>query len=138
MGNREVVQSIYDAADTGDVGAIEKVLHDEVVLLEPAHHPAVLTDAEHRDPPGVWRGRDQVIVGVTKVFTALRLTGVDLHALVADGDRVVGILTVHGHDHRGEPYTMPLAETFKLADGKVIEIAAYYFDVTQLCTHAGV
>jgi len=137
MGNREVVQSIYDASQTGDVATIQRVLADDVVLFEPAHHPAVLADRDH-ETPGVWRGRDDVVIGITKVFTALRLAGVTLHTIVADGDRAVGLLDVKGTDHNGRPYSMPMAEVFTLADGQVTEIRAFYFDTTELCALAGV
>ena len=92
VDNRATVQTIYDAADIGDLGAIERVLADDVVLYEPLHHPAVLAD--DRPTPGVWRGRDEVLRGVGGVFAALRLTGVELETLVVDGDRLVGILDV--------------------------------------------
>jgi ketosteroid isomerase-like protein len=134
--NRDIVQSIYDAAQTGDVSAIERVLADDVVLFEAAHHPAVLS--EERETPGVWRGRGDVVDGITKVFGALRLAGVDLECVVADGDRAVGLLRVLGTDHEGQPYSMPTAEVFTLRGGKVTEIRAFYFDTAELCMHAGV
>jgi uncharacterized protein len=130
VDNRATVQTIYDAADIGDLGAIERVLADDVVLYEPAHHPAVLAD--NRPTPGVWRGRDEVLRGVGGVFAALRLIGVELETLVVDGDRVVGLLDVKGTDVDGKPYSMPLAEVFRVSDGKVTEIRAFYFDISQL------
>ena len=86
----------------------------------------------------VWRGRDEAVAGVTDVFTALRLRGVDLHRIVVDGDRAVGLLDVLGVDHEGNPYSMPMAEVFTLHDGKVTEIRAFYFDTVELCDRAGV
>ncbi|WP_422268638.1 nuclear transport factor 2 family protein [Mycobacterium sp.] len=124
------MQTIYDAAGIGDLAAIERVLADDVVLYEPVHHPAVLAQARPR--PGVWRGRDEVIRGVAEVFSALRLTGVDLETLVVDGDRVVGLLDVKDNDVAAKPYSMPLAEVFRVTDGKVTEIRAFYFDISQL------
>jgi ketosteroid isomerase-like protein len=103
MSNRSVVQSSYDAAQTGDVGAIERVLADDTVLLEPAHHPAILADPDRRGTPGVWRGRADAVAGITAVFGALGLRGVTLHGIVVDGDRAIGLLDVHGTDHRGSP-----------------------------------
>jgi ketosteroid isomerase-like protein len=136
MHNRDIVQSIYSAAETGDITAIERVLADDVVLFEPPHHPAVLGDT--RETPGVWRGRADVVDGITKVFTALRLAGVELETIVADGDRAVGLLTVLGSDHTSQPYSMRMAEVFTLSEGKVTAIRAFYFDTAELCTHAGV
>jgi uncharacterized protein len=135
MDNRAVVQTIYSAADTADLAsvdmaAIESVLADDVVLYEPPNHPAVLTD--DRATPGVWRGRDEVMNGIAKVFIAIRLTGADLETLVVDGDRVVGLLNAKGTDLAGNPYAMPMAEVFRVKDGKVTEIRAFYFDVAQL------
>lgn len=130
MDNRAVVQTIYDAADTGDMAAIERVLADDVVLYEPPHHPAVLVD--DRPTPGVWRGRDEVISGVGKVFAAIRLTGVRLNHMPVDGEWVVGLADFSGTDVQGAPFTMPLAEVFRVVDGKVVEIRVFYFDITQL------
>lgn len=135
MDNRAVVKTIYDAADVSDLAsvdmaAIEGVLADDVVLYEPLHHPAVLTD--DRPTPGVWRGRDEVMNGIAKVFTAIRLTGAALETLVVDGDRVVGLLEAKGTDLDGKPFAMPMAEVFRVTDGKVTEIRAFYFDVTEL------
>lgn len=138
MNTREVVQSIYDAAQTADLSAIERVLADDVVLHEPAHHPAVLGDAKPEGTPGVWRGREATMAGIGKVFGALRLTGADLQTIVVDGDRAVGLLNVCGTDHEGRPYSMPMAEVFTVSGGKVVEIRAFYWDITELCGLAGV
>jgi ketosteroid isomerase-like protein len=133
MEDRGPVQTVYDAAETADLAAIESVLADDVVLYEPVHHPAVLMDTEQSGQPGVWRGRDEAMVGIGKVFGALRLTGVDLEGIVADGSgTVVGLLEVKGTDTGGNPYTMPMAEVFKVSDGKVTEIRAFYFDIAEL------
>jgi len=135
VDNRAVVQTIYSAADASDLAsvdmaAIESVLADDVTLYEPLHHPAVLTD-DH-PTPGVWHGRDEVMKGIGKVFVAIRLTGVDLETLVVDGDRVVGLLLAKGTDLDGNPYAMPMAEVFRVKDGKVAEIRAFYFDIAEL------
>ena len=139
MGAKEdkaPVQTIYDAAETADLAAIESVLADDVVLYEPTHHPAVLKDTDAGDEPGVWRGREDAMAGIGKVFEALRLTGVVLQGIIADGSgTVVGLLEVNGTDTDGNPYSMPMTEVFKVSDGKVTEIRAYYFDIAQLGDH---
>jgi len=130
------VQTIYDAAETADLAAIESVLAHDVVLHEPVHHPAVLNETDESDEPGVWRGRDQAMVGIGKVFAALRLSGVELEGIVADGSgTVVGLLEVKGTDIDGNPYSMPMTEVFRVADGKVSEIRAFYFDIALLGAH---
>jgi ketosteroid isomerase-like protein len=138
MNTREIVQSIYDAAQTSDLAAIERVLADDVVLHEPPHHPAVLGGTAPGQEPGIWRGRDAAMAGIGEVFGALRLTGADLQTIVVDGDRAVGLLNVRGTDHEGNPYSMPMAEVFTVSGGKVVEIWAFYWDVTELCGLVGV
>src|ERR1700752_2584068 len=116
--DREPVATVYAAAETADLDAIANVLAEDIVLYEPAHHPAVL--ANPSDEPGVWRGHDAVMEGVAQVFGALRVTGGDLHKLIADGSgTVVGLLDLEGPDIDGEPYAMPMSEVFQVADGKV-------------------
>ena len=100
--------------------------------------PAVLADAEPEGTPGVWRGREAAMAGIGKVFGALRLTGADLQTIVVDGDRAVGLLNVCGTDHEGQPYSMPMAEVFTVSGGKVVEIRAFYWDITELCGLTGV
>jgi ketosteroid isomerase-like protein len=129
--DRAPVATIYAAAQTADLDAIASVLADDIVLYEPAHHPAVLANPSAE--PGVWRGHAAVMNGVAQVFGALRLTGVDLHRIMADGSgSVVGLLDLKGTDIHGRPYTMPMAEVFQVADGKVTEIRAFYWDIARL------
>ena len=131
--DRAPVETIYNAAETADLGAIASVMADDIVLYEPLHHPAVVMDTDDRDEPGIWRGRDEAMAGIGKVFGALRLTGVEMEGIIADGSgTVVGLLKVLGTDTDGNPYAMPMTEVFKVESGKVKEIRAYYFDITQM------
>jgi ketosteroid isomerase-like protein len=131
--DRAPVGAIYRAADTGDIAAINDALADDVVLHEPVHHPAILLDGQAQPEPGVWRGREQALAGIGQVFAALRLTGIDLETIIADGSgTVVGLLKIKGTTTNGNNYTMPMAEVFKVTDGTVTEIRAFYFDLAQL------
>jgi ketosteroid isomerase-like protein len=140
MNNREVIEQVYAAAKEGNEPVYRSLMAADCVLYEPPNHPAIRGTLEPQAPAAVWTGLDQVLRGIGQVFAALRLTGVTVHEIVADAnsERVIGLVDVHGTDHQGKPYTMPLAEVFLVRDGKVREVRAYYWDITRLCEHSGV
>jgi len=75
---------------------------------------------------GTFHGRGALQELFTRVMSAAGVTGIDMQQLTAGGDRVVALLElVLG----GPPEVrVPLAETFRVRDGKVCEIVPYYFD----------
>jgi ketosteroid isomerase-like protein len=123
--NRDVIRRLYAAVQSGDGPAIAELIADDCVLSQSGGHPV----------PGTWNGREQMMQGMSQVFAAIHNTGVTVHEIVADGpSRVIGLVDALGRDARGETYEMPVAECFKLRDGKVIEIRPFYWD--QLRLHA--
>ena len=138
MDNCVVVKAIYDAGQVADVKSIQALFADDIVLYEASNHPAILTDPEKRETPGVWRGLKDVMSGIGKIFGALNLTGIDVETIVSDGpERVVSVFVLKGIDHTGAPYSMPGVEVFKVSGGKVKEIRALYFDVALLNARLG-
>ena len=74
---------------------------------------------------GEYRG----VAAMRELFGKVRSTGVigiDMHQATAGGDWVVVLLDLL---YPGDPpVRVPLAEAFRLKDGKVCEIVPYYFD----------
>src|ERR1044071_4620319 len=111
--NREVVKRLYDAGKAGDMEGIGALVSADVLLVQSPGHPV----------PGRWEGRQAMLDGAGKVFEALHSTGIDVKEIVADGpERVIGLVEALGEDSDGNSYRMPVAETFLVRDGKVVEI----------------
>ena len=66
-----------------------------------------------------------------ELFAKVRATGVvgvEMHQATAGGDWVVVLLDLLYEGN--PPVRAPLAEAFRLQDGKVCEIVPYYFDTS--------
>jgi ketosteroid isomerase-like protein len=127
--NRAIIQRLYGAADAGDTATIESLIDDNCTLMQADGHPV----------PGTWHGRDSMMQAMARVFAVLHNSGVTVHEIVADGPtRVVGLVDARGTDTNGEPYAMPIAECFRVENGKVTEIRPFYWDLVRLRRLAGV
>ena len=127
--NRDVIRRLYAASNAGDNDTIDSLITDDVVLVQSGGHAV----------PGTWNGKPAMMQAMAEVFAALHNTGVDVHEIVADGPtRVIGLVDALGTDTDGNPYAMPIAETFKVRDGKVVEIRPFYWDQIELRRIAGV
>ncbi len=85
----------------------------------------------HRSRYVAVRGR---LSGPASVAETVRdrqgVVGLDIHEITAGGDRVVALLDLLLEG--APPVRVPLAETFRLRDGKVCEIRPYYYDPTPI------
>lgn len=114
-GNKTVVRKLYDVIREGDLEALAAMLADDMV--------------EHEELPGLEPNKDGVIQffrGMREAFPDLAM---DVDDLIAEGDRVFVRATMKG-THRGAfmgiPATgsnveVPLADFFRIRDGKVAE-----------------
>jgi uncharacterized protein len=120
---REIIRKLYAAADAGDMAGVRSMLAEDITLQQADGHPY----------PGTWHGIDDVMAAMGEVFARLRLTGITVREIVGDGgERVVGLVDSHGTDARGNSYTMPVAEFFLVADGRVRDIRPFYWDTARL------
>jgi ketosteroid isomerase-like protein len=126
QATREVVQTAYDGMCGGDIPKFLGQLADDCVLTEPPGHPA----------GGVYEGRDAIEAAFPALAGALGLRGVVVHHLLVDGDRAVGLLDMLCTGKDGTEYTMPLAESWLVRDGKAVEIKPYAFDLVELANRA--
>jgi ketosteroid isomerase-like protein len=114
--NLQLVQALFDATGKGDWATAETMLTSDFFVTEAGTLPFA----------GTYRGRGALQELFTLVMSAAGVTGLNVQQLTAGGDRVVALVElVLG----GSPEVLvPLAETFRIRDGKVCEICPYYFD----------
>jgi ketosteroid isomerase-like protein len=113
--NRDIVLALFAATGRGDWAKAETLMTADVVVLEADSLPFA----------GVYRGAQ----AMRELFAAVRSVGVvglEMREATAGGDWVVMLLDLL---LEGPPVVrVPLAEAFRLKDGKVCEIVPYYFD----------
>lgn len=116
---------LYEIAGQADWPGMSEVLAPDVVMYE----------ADSLPYAGEYRGIDAVIEGLKRIFyQELEMTRLDLEAILADGDRVVSMLTLGGTARTtGKPFTMRLIEAFEInPDGLVASIRPYWWDTHNL------
>jgi len=113
--NRQAVLSLYKATGKGDWEKAATLMTEDILIREASTLPFA----------GEYRG----IAAMRELFAKVVSTGVigvDMHQATAGGDWVVVLLDLL---YPGDPpVRAPLAEAFRLRDGKVCEIVPYYFD----------
>jgi ketosteroid isomerase-like protein len=119
--NLKVVEALYAATGQGDWSTAESLLTEDFFV----------TEADTTPFGGVYRGRRALHDLFMQVIPASGVTDLDIKQSTAGGDTVVVLLElVLG----GPPEVrVPLAEVFRLRDGKICEIKPYYFDTRALC-----
>jgi ketosteroid isomerase-like protein len=116
--NREIVLALYKATGRGDWAKAATLATDDLLIREPESLPYA----------GTYRG----IQGLRDLFATVQATlgveRIDMRQVTAGGDWVVVLLdlVLAGTP----PVRAPLAEAFRLQDGKVCEIVPYYFDTS--------
>ena len=119
--NLKTIDALYAATGKGDWTTAESMLTEDFFV----------TEADTTPFGGVYRGRKALHDLFMQVIPAAGVTKLDIQQLTAGGDTVVVLLElVLG----GPPEVrVPLAEVFRLRDGKVCEIKPYYFDPRPMC-----
>jgi ketosteroid isomerase-like protein len=115
LRNRETVLALYRATGRGDWAKAADLMSADILIKEAASLPFA----------GVYRG----VQAMRELFAAVRSTGVvgvEMHQATAGGEWVVVLLDLLLEGT--PPVRVPLAEAFRLQDGKVCEIVPYYFD----------
>ena len=115
LRNRETVLALYRATGRGDWAKAATLMTPDILIKEAASLPFA----------GVYRG----VEAMRDLFAAVRATGVvgvEMHQATAGGEWVVVLLDLLLEGN--PPVRAPLAEAFRLQDGKVCEIVPYYFD----------
>jgi len=117
--NRQLIRALYDAAIAGDAEGVFGLLADDVVVREPGFLPY----------GGTYRGKDEFADLFGKFAKTYDMARIKVDHIVADGERVVGILRipdlVTGKD-------VVLAEQSVIRDGKVAEVTIFFHDAQSL------
>jgi ketosteroid isomerase-like protein len=121
--NRQTVLALYKATGKGDWAKAATLTTEDILIREAPTLPFA----------GEYRG----LAALRELFAKVRATGVigvDMHQATAGGDWVVVLLDLL---YAGDPpIRAPLAEAFRLKDGKVCEIVPYYFDSSVVAAAA--
>jgi hypothetical protein len=113
--NRAIVEKLYAAASGGDLGAIAPLLADDIVVDEPTYLPY----------GKVYRGKEEFAGLFGMIGQYLDLTQVNVHYLIADGDRVAACLGIPDVT-TGE--MTHFIEQSTLRDGQIVEMKLFYYD----------
>ena len=117
--SREIVAALYAALTRGDIDATLSYVADDLVLREPAFLP-------YGD---IYHGKAGMVAAVEKITKYLDVSRVETRYLVADGDRVFGVVSVP--DSRSGEYVL-LAEESLVRDGKVAEMTIFFHEARSL------
>jgi ketosteroid isomerase-like protein len=120
---KEVVAEYYRTALGGEIEAMKAVLDPGIRVIE----------AESLPYGGTWEGTERFLQLLQKVFETWKDCRVEVKQLVADGDCVVALTEMSGKGARsGRPFSMSLAEVYRVRDGRIVEIKPFYFDSDEL------
>ena len=119
---KAVVAKAYDAIGKGDGETFVGLLADDVVLIEPEGHPY----------PGTWTGKEAVVAALPGLLGALRLQGLSVLGLFADGEDVIGLIELTCTSESGGPVVAPVLEHWIVRDGKITQAKPYYHSVVAL------
>ena len=117
--SRQIVADMYAAAAKMDFESMLSYVADDLVLHEPAFLP-------YGD---VYQGKQGMAGAIEKIAGYLDVTKIEVRYLVADGDRVFGVVSVP--DSRSGEYVL-LAEESVIRDGKVAEMRIYFHEARSL------
>ena len=116
--NCVIVRKAYDAFAASDVPAVFAVFDRAITWHVPGHGPL----------SGDYTGHEQIggFFGHT-----MELSGgsfrIDVHRVLADGDLVVALVTVHAR-RNGTSASFPEVHVWRLENGKVVEFREYQGD----------
>lgn len=114
--NKAIVREMFAAVNASDLERAVALVTDDMTV--------------HTQVPGIPAGREGFRAFMAVFFTAFPEQSVEVHELVAEGDRVLARHThhaVHGGEFAGLPPTGIKAtvdglELFRLRDGKIAEM----------------
>lgn len=121
--SKAIVRQFLEAAQAGDTATTEQLLHPDVRVIE----------ADSLPFGGIVTGVDGFSRLVRQVFTTFAETAVTVQEYLADGDSVVVLATMTGKSKAsGESFLMPIAEIWRLREGRIVEIQPFYHDTQKI------
>lgn len=118
--NVRVVQQLYQAMAAGDIPTLMGLVTDDAVLVSPG--PADLVPWA-----GEYHGTDELLKYLTVFGQGVETSGMEVHDLIAQGDKVV-VLGRHAGLVRatGRSYELQWAQVCTLREGKIAAITGYH------------
>lgn len=118
--SRALMTRMYDSAAKGEFADVLACLADDLIVHEPPYLPY----------GGEYHGVTEFQTGViTQVVQHLDVSGLVVDRMIAEGDRVIGIIRMPALATGGD---ILLAEESVIRDGKVVEIWVYYHETQGL------
>jgi len=115
--SRHIVQTIYNAMASGDVGTVLELIDENIVCYE---SPSL--------PYGkVYRGHNELKALFEPVNTYLAIEKIKIDYLIADGERVVAVIRL---PVRSSGTEMIVSEHHLVRNGKVVEQRIFFFEPT--------
>ena len=122
--NVTVVQAIHDAQERGDDAALLALLHPEMMAYEPEGVPYA---GFYRDYDGYLERRGRI----AETWQGLRAE-VERYLDGGDGWVVAMLQSVGRARATGAVFMMPIAEFWRVRDGRAVELRTYYWDTALL------
>lgn len=120
--NLKTLQAYWQAMDRYDIDAALQTVDEACVIHTPDSLPY----------GGTYKGHDEIrqFWGVFfQIYDRPEPIGLQLLTV---GDYIICLLTLKTRLSSGAELEMPMAETFKLRNGKLVEIRPYYFDTAKM------
>lgn len=114
--NRDIVRALYKLTGRGRWDAAAEFIAPDLVIRQANSLPFA----------GEYHGLEGLRTLFATVVETIGIRGVEYVQMTAGGDWVVSLLVLLADSE--PPVRLRMAETFRLRDGKVVEIVPYYFD----------
>jgi hypothetical protein len=117
--NLAVVRGAYDRYYAGDLDGFFAVFADDVELHE----------ADSLPYGGVYKGIESFKKGIGIMFDAWRDLHFDIEQFTAGGELVIIYMQLRATGKTtGKTFSFPVAEVWRLCEGKVVEMRPIYWD----------
>jgi ketosteroid isomerase-like protein len=121
--NKDIVREFMATARTGDVAALRSLFHPEFRIVE----------ADGLPYGGTRHGVEGLLGLVHEVFSTWKDCSVQVQQLVAEDDCVIVLAEMTGVGRADPtPFCVPIAELYRIRDGRIVEIRPFYFDTKRL------
>jgi ketosteroid isomerase-like protein len=124
----QVVQMMYDCANSGDTEAMLDLWADDITLIEAEGHPF----------PGVFHGKAEVLSATPGVIRGINMIKTDPIEWIGNGNRVAVLIKITSRDKDGCPFSYDCLELWTVNEtGKICEIRPFYHDLIELRQRLG-
>jgi len=119
--NAAVLTGFYQALESGDVARAFEFVDENIVVTYPDSLPMA----------GEWRGHSGLLDLFAKVGELWQGRVSEVETLVSSDSHIVALLTTKG-EVNGCVLTMPIAEVWRLHNGKLVEGKPFFWDTAVL------